>query len=395
MNVVVGATSDVGQVRQVNEDSYFVDEPLFGIADGMGGHVAGDIASTTAVETIERNSEDAVSSGEPEMLARLIQRANSAIWEKAQAEAGLAGMGTTCTLLLLDDNRAHLAHVGDSRAYLFRSGQLKQVTEDHTLVARMVREGRLAPEEAHQHPQRSVITRTLGVDPDIDVDLRSLDVFDGDRLLLCSDGLSGMVDDATIAQVLQEESDPQRAADELVALANKAGGEDNITVVVVDVTDDAGAATTGARPARRSTGPREHTPVEGSRSQQTRSAEPAPSRSWRRTLVVTFVVVVLLALAAFGAGQYVLANSWFVGVSDDGSVAIFSGLPEEIGGLDLRKEQRVSEIALEDLPEFLRDDVADGIKVGSFDEAQERVDNLEERARDFGQQPTGTRKRKG
>ncbi|MGH2789902.1 MAG: Stp1/IreP family PP2C-type Ser/Thr phosphatase, partial [Actinomycetota bacterium] len=229
MKVNIGAKSDVGRVREANEDSYLVHEPLFVVADGMGGHIAGDVASSTAVKTIEKQSSDA-SAEDMETLARLVRSANSQIWEKAQGDPTLKGMGTTCTLLLLDGAKAHFAHVGDSRAYLLRGDVLTQITEDHSLVGRMVKEGRLTVEEAENHPQRSIITRALGVDSEVEVDLLTVDLDAGDRILMCSDGLSSMIDSEAMTAALTQTDDPQAAADRLVSLANDAGGEDNITV---------------------------------------------------------------------------------------------------------------------------------------------------------------------
>ena len=241
MNVAYGAKSDVGRVREANEDSYLIADPLFVVADGMGGHIAGDVASSTAVKVIQDESGDA-SSENPGTLSKIISDANAAIWDKAQSDPALRGMGTTCTLVLVDESRVHIAHVGDSRAYRLREGHLEQLTEDHTLVGRMVQEGRLSPEEAQHHPQRSIITRALGVDEDVQVDLETVELSEGDRLLICSDGLSSMVDDRPIESVLASESDPQRAADRLIEVANEAGGDDNITVVVIDFEKASGAA---------------------------------------------------------------------------------------------------------------------------------------------------------
>src|SRR5688500_16966983 len=167
MKLVVAAKTEVGRVRQGNEDSYLVKEPLFAVAEGMGGHIAGDVASATAVDLIAERAEESMPRNTAE-LASIVRGANTAIWEKAQNDPALRGMGTTCTLALLDDREIHIAHVGDSRAYLYRGQELSQVTEDHTLVSRMVREGRLKPEEAERHPQRSIITRALGVDADVE-----------------------------------------------------------------------------------------------------------------------------------------------------------------------------------------------------------------------------------
>lgn len=233
MKTLVAFKSDIGRVREGNEDSVLIHHPLFAVADGMGGHVAGDVASQTAIETIT----EGVAEGrglEPDDLEELIKAANLAIWDKAQSDSTLHGMGTTCTLILVDDSRVHIGHVGDSRAYLFRSGELTQLTEDHTLVGRMVKEGRLQPEEAERHPQRNIITRTLGVDPNVQVDNEVVTIGEGDRILICSDGLTSMLDSGTITSVLTTESDPQAAVDRLVDEANAAGGEDNVTVVIVE-----------------------------------------------------------------------------------------------------------------------------------------------------------------
>jgi serine/threonine protein phosphatase PrpC len=169
MRIAVGAKTDIGLVREGNEDSYLVDDPLFAVADGMGGHLAGDVASSTAIDVISRRARETDLRDE-EGLRAVVREANAAIWKRSQGDSALRGMGTTCTLLSLGNSQARLAHVGDSRAYLLRDGELSQLTEDHTLVGRMVREGRLTAEEAQNHPQRSIITRALGVDSEVDVD---------------------------------------------------------------------------------------------------------------------------------------------------------------------------------------------------------------------------------
>ncbi|HYO60797.1 MAG TPA: Stp1/IreP family PP2C-type Ser/Thr phosphatase, partial [Actinomycetota bacterium] len=232
MNVAVGAQTDVGRVRKGNEDSYLLEAPIYAVADGMGGHIAGDVASATAVSVIA----DGIDGGKPRegtALADLVSRANDAIWDKARSDPSLRGMGTTCTLLMIEGDVAHIAHVGDSRAYLLRDGMFRQLTEDHTLVERMVREGRLSAEEAANHPQRSIITRALGVDANVQVDVLEEELSEGDRILLTSDGLTSMVEPEEIGRVLEAEEDPQAAADRLVEMANDAGGEDNVTVLVL------------------------------------------------------------------------------------------------------------------------------------------------------------------
>ena len=372
MKVNVGVRTDVGRLREVNEDAYLVEEPLFVIADGMGGHVAGDVASSTAIEAISAHL-DEITPTDPQTLAQLVRYANSAVWSKAQSDASLSGMGTTCTLIYVDEGRAHVAHVGDSRAYRLRDGELEQLTEDHTLVGRLVREGRLPAEEADRHPQRNVITRVLGIDADVSVDLTAIELVDGDRLLLCSDGLTSMMRESDIAETLNEEADAQSAADHLVDAANRAGGEDNITVVVVDAVEDgAGSMSwTGHQGARRTTDP------------HVGSDEHARRRSWPRRLLIGVGVLLVLAAGAFALASYALANSWFVSVDDDDHITIFSGIPEEIAGITLRREEEVTATSLDELPRFLRGNVEEGIKVDSFEAAQDTVKNLNDRAREF------------
>lgn len=383
MKLAVGAKTDIGRVREGNEDSYFVDSPMFAVADGMGGHLAGDVASATAVEVI-RESSQSTDNIDAEALAEMLRAANRAIWEKAGSDSNLRGMGTTCTLALLGDDTAQIAHVGDSRAYLFRDGSLKQVTQDHTLVGRLVREGKLRPEEAERHPQRSIITRALGVDEQVDVDLMSVELADGDRLLLCSDGLSAMISSSDIEEVLRAHEDPQSAAENLVEKANEAGGEDNITVVVIDV----------GREGDRVPAVSEHVSDLGERSHTDPSAdtgyhkaveavEAGPeSRRWLRAVIVTVVVIALLGIGGYVAARYALDNSWFVGVDQDGVVTIYRGIPDKIAGITLKEAEERSTIELDSLPDFKRDEVEAGIKVGSLEEAEQTLADLERLASD-------------
>jgi serine/threonine protein phosphatase PrpC len=391
VNARVGATTDTGRVREANEDSFLVEAPLFAVADGMGGHLAGDVASRTAVETITTRAEQD-SPGDTGSLARLVREANHEIWKKAQSDASLHGMGTTCTLAMLDDASLHIAHVGDSRAYLLRDGDLSQITEDHTLVGRMVREGKLRPEEAERHPQRSIVTRALGVDPDVEVDTQTIELREGDRILLCSDGLSSMVDQDSIAEVLNDRADPQDASELLVQLANDAGGEDNITAVVIEVAEKARDAAPikeeesspapAAGPARADTDP---APLRDRRDDTVHALTALadrPKRRWLRYLLGTLVAVGIIAGGGYALLSYSLSNSWFVGVNEAGIVTIFQGRPEEVAGFSLSEEQEVSDLALAEVPEFLRDNVRDGIKVDSLEEAEARITDLEERAQD-------------
>ncbi|HSM01835.1 MAG TPA: Stp1/IreP family PP2C-type Ser/Thr phosphatase [Acidimicrobiia bacterium] len=226
--------SDTGQVRPHNEDAVWPrpgsgdsDETMIvAVADGMGGHVGGEIASRTAIET-------ATSVGGTAAIR--VQAANLAVLDEAGQRPRLTGMGTTLTLAIISpEGSVEVGHVGDSRAYLLRGGDLEQITEDHSYVSEMIASGRLTPEEAEVHPYRSVVTRAIGLEPSVEVDTLDLDLEEGDRLLLCSDGLTAMLDDAAITEILDSHGDPGAAAEALVDAANQRGGDDNITVVVVD-----------------------------------------------------------------------------------------------------------------------------------------------------------------
>jgi len=227
--------TDTGRRRRQNEDAFVCEPPLFAIADGMGGAQAGELASRLAAAAIEEAGADV---SDAEGVAGAVRIANARIFERSLADPAVAGMGTTVTVALVDEQAATLtlAHVGDSRAYLFRAGALEQLTTDHSLVAELVRSGRLTEAEAAVHPHRSVITRALGTEADVEVDTLSLELAPGDLVLLCSDGLSAMVRDDEIARLLeQSDQDPYLAAETLVRAANAAGGEDNVTVVVFEL----------------------------------------------------------------------------------------------------------------------------------------------------------------
>src|SRR5947209_7449102 len=233
-----GGATDTGLVRDHNEDNYLTDEGLFAVADGVGGHKAGEVASQTAVDTLQREFREPTTDG----LIDAVKTANRTVWDLAESNPDQRCMGTTLTAVALvnEDGEERLAvvNVGDSRAYLLQQGELEQLTEDHSLVEQLVREGQLTPEEAQVHPQRSIITRALGLDPDVEVDSWELTPYKGDRLLLCSDGLTNEVSDDEIASTLRSVGDPEEAARQLVNEAREHGGSDNITCVVVDVLDD-------------------------------------------------------------------------------------------------------------------------------------------------------------
>jgi len=235
----LGYGTDTGKKRRRNEDDYVVEPPLFAIADGMGGAQAGELASSLAAGAV-REDEGAAGSGE-RRVTELIQEANRRVYQRSSQDAAASGMGTTMTVALVVDGSVVFGHVGDSRAYLIRDGKLEQLTEDHSLVAELVRSGKLSPEEAETHPQRSVITRALGTDPDVDVDTFSIETLPGDLFMLCSDGLTSMVEDDVILRCIEKNRDNlQATAKALIRAANKGGGEDNITVVFFEIGDDVG-----------------------------------------------------------------------------------------------------------------------------------------------------------
>ena len=236
--IQLGHGTDTGKKRRRNEDDYVVEPPLFAIADGMGGAQAGELASSLAAGAVRGG--DAAGSGEGRVVD-LIQEANRRVYQRSSQDAAVSGMGTTMTVALVEDDTVVFGHVGDSRAYLIRDGKLEQLTEDHSLVAELVRSGKLSPEEAETHPQRSVITRALGTDPDVDVDTFSIPTQPGDLFMLCSDGLTSMVEDEEILKTVEKHSDNLQAATKaLIRAANKGGGEDNITVVFFEIGEGSG-----------------------------------------------------------------------------------------------------------------------------------------------------------
>lgn len=334
----MGAATDVGRVRDGNEDAYLVDDDmgLAAVADGMGGHRAGEVASATALEALRA----AVTSGRP--LRESIEDANDAVFTKSLTDASLRGMGTTLTAAtLVAGDTLLVGHVGDSRAYLLHDGELRQVTDDHSLVEELVREGRLTADEAAVHPQRSIITRALGIDPTVNVDVYPVELTPGDRLLLCSDGLTGMVQPDDIAATLRRESDPARVASQLVDAANAAGGEDNITVVVVAVTDEA-----PVRAAPESVEPLEATDDDD-------EAPPDPGERRRRglhgvgrVLLWALPIVLVLAIAVAAVGWYA-RKDYYVGASK-GRVTVYKGVPGGLAGWDPTIEQRTT-LELSDL----------------------------------------------
>lgn len=366
MRVRAGAATDVGLVREHNEDAYLTDPPLFAVADGLGGHQGGEVASRVALETLqEAHRRD----GDDLDLVEAVRRANRAVVERAREDPALAGMGTTLTIVRVEGDRFSLAHVGDSRAYLLREDDLSLLTEDHTLVHRMVLEGRLTEAQAEVHPQRSVLTRALGVEEEIAVDVGVHDLRPGDRILLCSDGLTAMVRDSSIREILAAREDPQAAAEALVDAANTAGGVDNTTVVVLDAMDGEGRA---AEPAARTA----ETPAAGAEA----TAAPAGARrvggQWRRPVAWTVVGVAVIVVAAVGAKAYV-DRQWFVGVSA-GRVAIYRGIPAEVLGIELFTLVEETDLPADEAGRLAPwRGLRDGITADSEDEARAIVEQME------------------
>jgi len=358
MRIDAGVATDTGQVREGNEDAYLVEPPLYAVADGMGGHRGGEVASQLALETIA----DLFRKGDIP-LAEQVRRANRAVFERSGADRSVAGMGTTLTAALVQGDLAHLLHVGDSRAYLLRAGSLRQLTEDHTLVNRMVKAGEITPEEAEVHPHRNVITRSLGTEADVDVDEQNVGLLDGDRLLLCSDGLTGMLTEDQVQAILEATPNAQEAADRLVRAANRAGGVDNITVVVLDVAE----------------GDPEPGSVVDVSDAVLAPEQVATERTPRRWLRIGVIVVVALAVvvAALAGVRAFLDTRWYVGVSN-GHVAIFQGVPADVFGLELSHVvQEFSDLPATDaeaLPEFA--DLEEGINMDSREEAEATVDQI-------------------
>ena len=353
VRLIVGAATDVGKVRGHNEDAYLVDDRLglVAVADGMGGHQAGEVASATALEALRA----AVTSGEG--IRDAVTSANEAVYDKSTTDERLRGMGTTLTAATLaTGGTLLLGHVGDSRAYLLHDQKLQRLTTDHSLVEELIQSGELTPEEAEADPRRSMITRALGIEPDVDVDLYPTQLSSGDRLLFCSDGLTGMVSEEEIRTILADDHDPSAAARRLIAAANTAGGIDNITVLVVDVVDD--EEPTAAVPAVTAAEEQTEEPPRP-------TGEPSPAvarrqgrrrRLWR--IVRWGLPIVVVAVVAIGVLAWYARNTYYVG-TDLGNVAIFRGRPGGVLVWNPTLAQRTNVLA-NDLPPRQRQAVGGG-----------------------------------
>lgn len=339
-----GSRTDIGCLRDHNEDSLVVTPPLFAVADGMGGHAAGEVASEIAVRVL---SELAPERPDVEALGRAIEEANRAVIQAAREGRGRQGMGTTMTAAMLEGERLVIAQVGDSRAYLLHQGKLQQLTRDHSLMADMIEAGQLTPEEARTHPQRSVITRALGSDAHLHPDIYEINVETGDRLLICSDGLSGMIFDDQIENTLRRVQDPQRCASQLVNEAIAAGGHDNVTVIVADVT--------GYAEVRR-------------------------KKLARKTKLSIALVLVLFAAIIAGAawGTQTYLNTAAYLANDNGKVAVYRGVPGSVLGLSFSHLERTTDVTVADLQPGVANRLNEGIRVDDMEAADALVKEYED-----------------
>ena len=371
------SVTDTGRRRRHNEDAYVCEPPLFAVADGMGGAQAGELASGLAAAAL-RDDTGELAGGE-ERVDDLIQEANRRVYQRQSEDASASGMGTTMTVALVENGRVAIGHVGDSRAYLVRDRKLEQLTEDHSLVAELVRSGKLSPEEADSHPQRSVITRVLGTDPDVDVDTFSVDTMAGDLFLLCSDGLTSMVDDETILRLVERNRDDLNAAAKaLVRAANKGGGEDNITVIFFEIAD-AGATDETERtvtlPAVEDDDADtldEHSGVPPIAVEK----RDEDGHAGRRALFA--LLALLLIVAACGVAVWGLWRSHFVGAESDGHVVVYQGLPwNVVGNVKLYRPVYVSPLIAAQLSQPEREKLFDH-SPRSEDSARAEVRRYEE-----------------
>jgi len=385
--------TDTGRQRNANEDSLFVEAPLFVVADGMGGAQAGEVASRAAAESF---AHDLPSSSTPpeRRLAETIEGANRTIHELARKDPSLTGMGTTTTAALvdLDAEEVAIGHVGDSRAYRLRGGKFEQLTRDHSLVEEMRRKGQLTDAQAEDHPQRSIITRALGPEPEVDVDVQTVPAQAGDVFLICSDGLTTMLDDAKIAHILGRATSLQSAVRALVDEANRAGGRDNITVVLFRLEDE--DASDGASASTRegatliggdaeaagltATEVRKRAAAEAARKRR-EAIDTRPRGRGIRTALKVLVPLLLIAALLVGA-WYGNRQIWFLGTDDAGRVALYRGAPYELPfGVDLYSERYSSPIQTESLP-ARRKDAVTGHDLRSREDAVSLLEEIEKTA---------------
>ena len=401
------ARSDVGLVRAVNQDSGYAGPHLLVVADGMGGHAAGDVASSIAIgEMVGLDGDSHGADDALDLLATALRAANDELRQAMQNQPEFAGMGTTVTALLRTGNKIALAHIGDSRAYLLRDGTLTQITRDHSFVQSLIDEGRISEEEAEDHPQRSLVTRVLTGQRDDEPDLAMREAHIGDRYLICSDGLSGFVARDTIKEVLEQGMPPGKTAERLVELSMRAGAPDNVTCIIGDVVDldkDQAPPTAqevvGAAAERRVTATRsipvtpaakaaalsreanDPDPTDGAEAESLRLAEEGPTTGRRRWFKgISLVVVVLAVLVGGSYAAYDWSQRQFFVGETKGRVAIYQGVSQNIGPWKLSHVINESDVALSDLPAFYRGKVDSTLSATTVEEAHLRVADLRAQA---------------
>ena len=368
------ARSDVGLLRDLNEDAMYAGPRLLAIADGMGGHAAGEVASRIAIESVAPLDDESPGSDLVGSLRDAVETASAYLQDMVAADSALDGMGTTLTALLFAGQRLGLVHVGDSRCYLMRDGVLSQITHDHTLVQHLVDEGRITPEEASTHPQRSWITRSLTGHGELELDLSIREARVGDRYLLCSDGLSGPVSEDTIAEALRAAPDPQAACEQLVELALRAGGPDNVTAIVADVVDDdveeepivGGSAADvippsndGDTPAARAARIHRRRRTDDNDGEDT-AGRPATSRRRRSRLAWVIGLIAVVVIAGAVATYLFARTQYYVGTTGKPPVvAVYRGIGS-LASVDAR-----TDIPATALPEFEQANLRDHIDAGS------------------------------
>lgn len=343
-DISFGSRIDIGYVRDHNEDSLIIIPPLFAVADGMGGHEAGEIASEITVNTL---AELAPSHLDAEGLTAAVEAANYNVMKAPRQGIGRDGMGTTLTAAMLEGERLLIAQVGDSRAYLLHKGHLQQITRDHSLMADLIEAGQITPEEARVHPNRSVITRAIGSDIHMRPDIYELNVDAGDRILLCSDGLSSMISNNAIESIMRRQSDAQHCADELVTAALENGGADNVTVVVADV-----PGFSEVREKKRA----------------------HKSRVFYIGLAIALVAVIFAA--GFG-GYAFISNSAYL-IEENGKVSVYRGTPDDFMGIKLSTLDHTTNVDVDKLQPGVANRIKEGMSVSSIDEANSLIAGYEE-----------------
>lgn len=369
LNVAWGGASDVGRVRSGNEDAFLADAGVFVVADGMGGHNAGEVASELAVTTMRSALRDAVSS--TEQLRELVQQANTTIYTASLDDSTQRGMGTTLTALVMIPNvhdRVLVANVGDSRTYLLRNGVLNRITTDHSYVQELVNEGVITADDARKHPQKNIVTRALGIDRYVAVDVFSHDVQPGDRFLLCSDGLVDEVADADIAQILTTNASPVDASTALVNAANDAGGRDNTTVIVVDVVTDSAEVSASEPLTTLSITAAETIHVTANSDT---SSKPSKKRILIGSLIAVFILVSIFTVSTI-VGVYA-RSGYFIGTNGDNVITIYRGRAGGVWWFNPTIELE-SELKLTDVPTDIVREVRDNKTFESLTDAQQYIE---------------------